>query len=111
MTPISNLQLVTQDATDPRTLHIRRTDARVWSWAATQAWTFDGGDAIVIVAGHLPRVDTYVVLRLGDVVRVVEAVGLVAAYNQFSTSPDLVCSHCDGLLEFQGNCSVCCTRE
>jgi hypothetical protein len=68
---------------------------------------FDEGDAIVIVAGHLSNVRTYVVLRLGSVIRVVEAVGLIAACQGFVPPVEPVCSHCGDLLEFRDNCPAC----
>lgn len=74
------LTMTNPASVDPRTIAVRLNDDRVAPWlSTTQAWTFDGGDAIVVVTGALPAVRTFVVVRRGSEVRVLEASSIVAA--------------------------------
>lgn len=77
---MTNLTMINPSNVDTSTLAVRLSDGRVAPWySTTQAWAFDGGDAIVVVTGYLPDVRTYVVLRRGGEVRVLEARSIVAA--------------------------------
>ena len=62
----------------------RRTDLRTADWiSTTQVWSWDGGDAIVVVTGHLPNVVTCVVIRIGREINFVERAGLKGAMSAF----------------------------
>jgi hypothetical protein len=57
------------------------------SVAATAFWSWDGGDAIVVEVGYVPNAETWVVLRLGEVVRALPACGLKEALAQVGEDP------------------------
>lgn len=63
-------------------------DPNLFRYPATQTWTWDGGDAIVVLTGGFKRPVTYVVLRLGDVVKIYEARGLMHALEQAGEDPN-----------------------
>ena len=70
-----------------------RAEHRLGSWLHTQAWIFDGGDAIVAPVGT--DAECVVFLRIGPTVTALRAVGLVGALRQsgvaapFSVAPAL----------------------
>ena len=59
---------------DPRTSH--------WS-STTQVWSWEGGDAIVVLTGCIGEAMNYVVMRLGDKVHLVAGTGLAGAMRAF----------------------------
>ena len=66
------LRLVNPEAVHSDTKLVRYTDLRVCDWfPTTQAWAWKGGDALVVVTGHCPRVQDYTVIRTGDKVQVI----------------------------------------
>jgi len=68
----------------PLTLNARWDDLRTCTWlSTTQVWSWDGGDAIVVVTGHCPNATNYVVLRVGNKVHFVEGVGVAKAMSAF----------------------------
>jgi hypothetical protein len=80
----ATLRMVPQEQVDPRTSRVRYSHPDVCHWfPTTQAWTWDGGDALVVVTGHCPYTQCYVVLRIGDEVHVVPAGGLDSAARAF----------------------------
>ena len=63
---------------------VRRTDYRLMFWiSTTQVWSWDGGDAIVVVVGEARESHSVVVLRIGDKVHVVECMGLATAMDAY----------------------------
>ncbi len=63
---------------------VRRTDWRTAPWySTTQVWSWDGGDAIVVMTGRLGNAKAVVVLRVGDKVHVVEDASLNSAMMAF----------------------------
>lgn len=68
----------------PRTNEFRLADQRLqYLPTVTQVWTWDGGDAIVVMGGRAwdGTVPCYVVVRLGDNIRIVEAQSVNKALN------------------------------
>jgi hypothetical protein len=62
----------------------RWNDLRTSNWlSTTQVWSWDDGDAIVVITGYLPSVHSYVVIRIGQEVNFVEGVGLKSAMSAF----------------------------
>ena len=80
----ATLQMVPQEAVDPRTAQVRYSHPAVAHWfPTTQAWAWDGGDALVVITGHGHYVQCYVILRIGDEVHVVPAGGLDSACRAY----------------------------
>jgi hypothetical protein len=70
------------------TFEARWSDPRTSPWySTTQVWSWEGGDAIVVVTGHFPRATNYVVLRVGNQVHFVEGVGVAKAMAAFGFDP------------------------
>lgn len=66
------------------TLLVRNTDYRTAPWySTTQVWSWEGGDAIVVVVGDIRNSYAVVVLRIGDKVHVVEQASLCSAMDAF----------------------------
>ena len=87
----ATLRMVPQDNVDPRTSFARYTDPSVAHWfPTTQAWAWEGGDALVVVTGHHPYVQCYVILRIGDEVHVVPASGFDSAARAYGLDLKLV---------------------
>jgi len=70
------------------------TQAARWSgptarWlCATQVWSWEGGDAIVVVTGRFPSPTVpYVVLRIGDKIHHVADASLHTAMQAFGLNP------------------------
>jgi hypothetical protein len=80
------------------TMNVRFTDPRVRDWMTSQVWSVEDartnqevGEAVVVVAGPLPEVTTYVILKMGDLFRIIGAQGLSSAlrglgYSDFEVS-------------------------
>lgn len=69
------LKLVPMEQVDPATRAAKSEHHTIGSWMHTQCWAWEGGDAIVV----LVKTDTWVVLRDGTKIKVVEERGVVPA--------------------------------
>jgi hypothetical protein len=67
------------------TQHLRWSDPRTSSWVSTtQVWSWDNGDAIVVIVGNTP----FVVIRNGDKVQILPADSVNAAMASVGLDPD-----------------------
>ena len=71
------------------TLNARWEDLRTSRWlTTTQVWSWEGGDAIVVVTNdYYGRPTNYVVLRVGNEIHFVEGVGVAKAMASFGFDP------------------------
>lgn len=77
------LRMVSEKDVSPQTIAARWDHPVTSQWlSATQFWAWDGGDAIVVVTGHIPYVSCWVVIRIGVKIRTVEAKGLKQAMGE-----------------------------
>lgn len=69
---MNTLRLVAPETVHNDTKVVRYTDLRVCDWlSTTQAWAWEGGDALVVLTGRCPYVQDYTVIRTGDKVQVI----------------------------------------
>ena len=81
---------VEQAQVDERTQKLRYSHPDTCSWyPTTQAWAWEGGDALVVVTGSSFRCysQCYIVMRLGDELHVVPAGGVAPALRAFGFDP------------------------
>jgi hypothetical protein len=71
---MKTLRIVSSDKISQQTKDVRYNDYRLSNWLGeTQRWAWKGGDAMVVVTGNLPNsVIAYTVIRVGNVVKVLE---------------------------------------
>lgn len=78
------IDMVAQEAVDERTQQLRYSHPSCCSWfPTTQAWSWDGGDALVVITGRGRGVQCYVVLRFENELHVVAAGGVCQALRVF----------------------------
>ncbi len=88
MTPVRH-HGTNEEAVHSDTRLVRWTDIRTCNWiSTTQVWSFDGGDAIVVVTGTCPNTSAFTVLRIGEKVHVVEA-SLSDSMKAFGLTPQV----------------------
>lgn len=63
---------------------VRRTHYLTCGWySTTQVWSWDGGDAIVVMTGKLDRAEAVVIIRIGDQVHAVRDASVSSAMDAF----------------------------
>jgi hypothetical protein len=72
---------------DKRTQAIRYEHPIIRHWVTTQCWTWDGGDAMVVMVGAGAESTVYVAIRVGDEVQVVRAEGVNQAMRAVGLDP------------------------